>query len=99
MSRFGILLLACLAFAVGACDKPQPQPTLVDTAVVEAPKEKPRAVSPEGVAYLQKLRTGRTPFGTNGFDLAALRTGMGTRRAPANKEIKLARVKAGEVPC
>ena len=64
-----------------------------------APAEKPKPVSPEGVEYLQKLRKNRTPFGTNGFDLAALRAGMGSRREPKDKDVKLTRVKAGEVPC
>src|SRR5579872_2578471 len=37
--------------------------------------DKPRAVSPEGVAYLERLRKG-APFGTNGFSLELLRLGM-----------------------
>ena len=60
--------------------------------------DKPRAVSPEGIAYLQRLR-GNTPFGTNDFDLNGLRAGMGSRQEPANQEIKLMRVKVGEIPC
>ncbi|MCC7424493.1 MAG: alpha/beta hydrolase [Planctomycetaceae bacterium] len=62
------------------------------------PAGTPRAVSPEGVAYLQRLRK-NTPFGTNQFDLKALRAGMGTRRVPTNKEIQITLVKAGDVPC
>lgn len=94
--RYHMLFLALLAIAIGSCDKPVPPP-----AVVEPPKvveEKPKPVSPEGVAYLEKLRQ-RTPFGTNNFDLAALRSGMGTRRPPADKDIRITRVKAGDVPC
>ena len=62
------------------------------------PVDKPRSVSREGVEYLQKLRK-RTPFGTNDFDLTALRAGMGTRLEPTIKDIKLIRVKVGEIPC
>lgn len=58
-----------------------------------------REVSREGVDYLQKLRTNRTPFGTNDFNLAALRAGMGTRRMPTIKEVVLIKVLVGEVPC
>jgi acetyl esterase/lipase len=58
----------------------------------------PWTVSREGVEYLQRLRK-NTPFGTESFDLAALRTGMGTRREPTIKDVKLIRVKVEEVPC
>lgn len=61
-------------------------------------KDQPRRVSPQGIEYLQKLRK-RTPFGANDFDLAALRSGMGSRREPKNKDIKLLRVKVGDIPC
>ena len=40
-----------------------------------------RGVSREGIEYLQRLRK-NTPFGTERFDLAALRAGMGSRRPP-----------------
>jgi acetyl esterase/lipase len=40
-----------------------------------------------------------TPFGTNKFDLAALRAGMGSRREPTIKGIKLIRGKIGAIPC
>ena len=63
-----------------------------------ASADKPRAVSPEGNAYLQRLLK-NTPFGTVGFDLQGLRAGMGARQEPANKDIKLIRVKIGEIPC
>lgn len=57
-----------------------------------------RDVSPEGKAYLQKLLK-RTPFGTNDFNLAALRAGMGSRREPTIKGVKLIKVKVGDIPC
>lgn len=55
-------------------------------------------VSPEGVAYLERLRK-NTPFGTNDFDLVALRAGMGSRRQPTIPDVKLIKVMVGEVPC
>src|SRR5262245_17371465 len=64
----------------------------------EAAPAKRRVVSPEGLTFLQKLRS-HTPFGTTGFDLQGLRAGMGARQEPANKEIKLIRAKVGEIPC
>jgi monoterpene epsilon-lactone hydrolase len=64
----------------------------------EASADKPRVVSPEGTAFLQRLSK-NTPFGTVGFDLKGLRAGMGARQEPANKDIKLIRVKIGEIPC
>jgi acetyl esterase/lipase len=57
-----------------------------------------REVSPEGKAYLQKLQK-RIPFGTNDFNLAALRAGMGSRREPTIKGVKLIKVKVGDIPC
>ena len=57
-----------------------------------------REVSPEGIAYLQKLRK-RTPFGANDFNLTALRAGMGSRREPTIKDVKLLKVKVGDIPC
>ncbi len=57
-----------------------------------------REVSREGIAYLQKLRK-RTPFGTKDFNLEALRAGMGTRHAPTIKDVKLIKVKVGDIPC
>jgi acetyl esterase/lipase len=63
-----------------------------------ASADKPRAVSPEGIAYLQK-RLKSPPFGTTDFDLKGLRAGMGSRQEPTNKDIKLIRVKVGEIPC
>ncbi|MCE9566735.1 MAG: alpha/beta hydrolase fold domain-containing protein [Planctomycetes bacterium] len=64
-----------------------------------APELMKREVSREGVEYLEKLRKNRTPFGTNEFNLEALRKGMGSRREPTIKDVKLIKVKVGEVPC
>jgi acetyl esterase/lipase len=58
----------------------------------------PPPVSREGIEYLAKLRKG-TPFGTKEFNLSALRAGMGTRRAPTIKGVKLIMVKVAEIPC
>ena len=57
-----------------------------------------RTISREGIEYLQKLRK-NTPFGTNGFDLTGLRAGMGSRREPTIKDVKLIKVKVGDIPC
>src|SRR5262245_52001202 len=57
-----------------------------------------REVSREGREYLQMLLK-RTPFGANGFNLAALRAGMGSRRPPTIKNVKLIKVKVGDIPC
>ncbi len=66
-------------------------------APAAAPELMKRDVSPEGVAYLQKLRK-NTPFGTNDFNMAALRAGMGTRLEPTIKDVKLAKVTVGDIP-
>jgi len=71
---------------------------LACVVAVGAAQDKQKAVSPEGVAYLQKLQK-RTPFGTNSFDLKSLRAGMGSRRVPAIKDVKLISVKIGDIPC
>jgi len=70
--------------------KPAVQPAL--------PELMNRAVSREGIEYLQQLRK-QTPFGTNDFNLEALRVGMGSRRAPTIKDVKLIKVKVGDFPC
>lgn len=62
------------------------------------PAASPSTVSREGVEYLQKLRK-NTPFGATDFNLERLRAGMGSRREPADKEVKLIRSKVGEIPC
>lgn len=92
MKRFAgttllLFLVAVSAYAVD--DTPPPS---------AAPASKQRTVSPEGSAYLQKLLK-RTPFGTTDFNLKGLRAGMGTRREPSIKDVKLIRLKIGEIPC
>ncbi|MBM4073564.1 MAG: steryl acetyl hydrolase [Planctomycetes bacterium] len=57
-----------------------------------------QTVSPESIKYLQRLRK-NIPFGTNDFDLAGLRAGMGSRRLPTIKGVKLIKVKIGDIPC
>jgi sialidase-1 len=57
-----------------------------------------RTVSQEGTQYLERLRRG-APFGTDNFDLGALRAGMGTRNEPAIPGVKLLKVNVGDVPC
>jgi epsilon-lactone hydrolase len=59
---------------------------------------KPRVVSQEGIADLQRRLKG-TPFGTVNFDLQGLRAGMGTRHEPRVKGVRLIRLKIGEIPC
>jgi acetyl esterase/lipase len=110
----GTMLLVCaVAFDGYAVDNQQPRPQEAaqkDSAAIlkkehgdvppaaEASAGKPKAVSREGVEYLQRLRK-NTPFGTVGFDMEGLRAGMGSRREPTIKDIKLIRVKVGDVPC
>src|SRR5690242_7068825 len=69
-----------------------------DSSAVRLPNSdlKPRVVSREAVDYLQRLRK-NTPFGTRGFDLQALRAGMGSRHEPTIKGVRVVRVKIGEV--
>lgn len=86
MKRFTSSMLLVLALAAGAY------------AVEDNAPEPKKSVSRESVEYLQRLRK-NSPFGTNGFDLEALRAGMGSRREPTVKDTKLIRVKVGEVPC
>jgi len=80
-----VLVVALVAYAA---DERPPQ----------SPPSLPTTVSPEGAEYLAKLRK-RTPFGAKDFDLDGLRKGMGSRREPADKEVKLIPVKVGEIPC
>jgi len=111
---FEIALLVCVV-AVGAyaVDDNQRQPKVTvqkDSAAVPkrdnggipprwgAAENEQWAVSRESVEYLQRLRK-NTPFGTKGFDLAALRAGMGSRREPTIKGIQFIRVKIGGTPC
>ena len=69
-----------------------------DRELPAVPELMKREVSREGVAYLERLRK-NTPFGTNGFDLKALRSGMGSRRKPTLEGVVLAKVEVGDVPC
>ena len=63
------------------------------------PQEVPqKAVSRESVDYLQALRR-NTPFGTDGFDLAGLRAGMGSRRQPTIPDVEIIAVKIENIPC
>ncbi len=90
--HFGMALLFFIVTAVAyaaADNSPQPSGTAAD---------KPRTVSPEGLALLERLRK-NTPFGTNGFDLQGLRAGMGARHEPTLKDVQLVRLKIGEIPC
>lgn len=87
-----VLVVAVRAYAVD--DNPS-QTTAPPTVATEG---KPKAVSPESVQYLERMRK-NIPFGTNGLDLKALRVGMGSRREPATKEVKLTRVQVAEIPC
>lgn len=63
-----------------------------------ASDEKPKAVSQEGVEYLEKLMKGM-PFGTVDFNLEGLRAGMGARNEPRVTGVKLIRLKVGHIPC
>jgi epsilon-lactone hydrolase len=90
---FLILLLTC--FVVAASSAPAADPPSIPGI---DPRDTQHAVSPEGAAYLEKLRK-NTPFGTNSFDFQGLRAGMGTRIEPTIKDVKLIKAKVGEVPC
>ncbi|MBC8352829.1 MAG: alpha/beta hydrolase [Planctomycetes bacterium] len=94
MKRFVGTSLLVFVVAVGAyaVDDKRAQPT------ASAPADKARAVSQESIAYLQRLRK-NTPFGTADFNLEGLRAGMGSRREPTIKDIKLIRSKIGEISC
>jgi acetyl esterase/lipase len=70
-------------------DIPPPSAALAD---------KPRVVSQESIAYLQRLRK-NTPFGETDFNLEGLRAGMGSRREPTIKNVRLIRSKIGKIPC
>ena len=102
MKRFLAAGLICLvgagAYAAGERPDGSAIPNVEKRDIAARADGKPRTISPEGVAYLDKLRK-RTPFGAKEFDLAALRAGMGGRREPKSKDIKLIRVKVGDIPC
>ncbi|MBC7856678.1 MAG: hypothetical protein IAF94_24885, partial [Pirellulaceae bacterium] len=90
MGRFAAWLLICTTVATAcAADESKPAIPGIESGDTE------RAVSPEGAAYLEKLRK-NTPFGTNSFDMKGLRAGMGTRIEPTIKDVKLIKVKVGE---
>lgn len=86
-------VLLCLV-AVGAYAADEQPPRTQSEAADFQPKE----VSQESIDYLKRMRK-NTPFGNNGLDLKALRAGMGSRREPTLKDVKLVRAKVGEIPC
>lgn len=57
-----------------------------------------REVSAAGRDFLDRRRQS-PPFGATTFDLDGLRAGMGARREPMAPDVRLAPIKAGEVPC
>ena len=94
MRRFTAVSLLVWVVTVGAFAAGEDKPAIpgIESGDTE------RAVSPEGAAYLERLRK-NTPFGTNSFDMQGLRAGMGTRIEPTIKDVKLSKVKVGEIPC
>ena len=105
-----VCVVAAIAYAVNN-NEPQTKATLQEDspAIAKrdngdippqsgAPGDKKREASRESVEYLQKLRK-NTPFGTKGFDLKALRAGMGSRREPTIKGVKCIRARIGDIPC
>lgn len=110
MKRFAspLLLIGVIALGAHAVDDLAPQqpkaaqqepPAILKKDNGDVPPEgRQKAVSREAVEYLEKLRK-NTPFGTNGFDLKALRAGMGSRREPTIRGVKLIRTKVGDIPC
>src|SRR5262245_16417774 len=91
-------IILFLSLAAPAHGEPPAVPNVDKADIAPRTDGKPRTVSPEGAAYLEMLLK-RTPFGAKDFDMAALRAGMGSRRAPKDKDMKLVRVKVGDVPC
>ena len=106
MKRFSGTALLLFVFAggpysAGDDSPPQPVPAQRDSGDTPPPAssaDKPRVVSPEGIAYLERLRR-NTPFGTTGFDLQALRAGMGARQEPTTRDVQLIRSMIGDIPC
>ena len=99
MKHFAAKALLVCAIAFGAYvvyDNPL-LPTVI-AQEVSAPADTQKAVSQESIEYLERMRT-KTPFGAASFDLKALRAGMGSRHEPTLKDVKLIRVKIGEIPC
>jgi acetyl esterase/lipase len=62
------------------------------------PGQVPPSPSPAGVQYLETLRQ-NVPFGTDQFDLQALRAGMGSRREPSITGVLVQHVQVGDIPC
>jgi acetyl esterase/lipase len=78
--------------------QPQAKPTVHKDSPAIPKRDKLRGISRESIEYLQKLRK-NTPFGTNGFDLTALRAGMGSRREPSIKDVRFIRARVEDIPC
>jgi len=57
-----------------------------------------RAVSPEGLQFLERRRQS-PPFGATTFDLNGLRAGLGARQTPSTPGVTLTKVMVGDVPC
>jgi len=69
-------------------------------AAPPVPELMKREVSREGVEYLEKLRKNRTPFGTNVLRSEGVASRhWDPRREPTIKDVKLIKVKVGEIPC
>ena len=102
MKRFVGTVLLVFVLAVGAYavddTRPQTKAPVQNDTVQKDSADKPRAVSRESIAYLQRLRK-NTPFGTTDFNLERLRAGMGSRRAPTIKDVRLVRSKIGKISC
>lgn len=94
MIRLAAVLVAMLMFAsvVHAVEAPT-----ATAPAIASPRDNQAPISPEGAAYLARLRK-NTPFGTNGFDLQGLRRGMGTRREPKREGFRFIRTMIGEIP-
>jgi len=115
MKRSAGMALLVFLIAAGTCafagNYPQPKAT-VQGGSAAIPKrvngdtppssgalvDKQRAASRESIEYLQKLRK-NPPFGTADFKLEQLRAGMGSRREPAVKDVRLIRSKFGDISC
>ena len=87
MIRTALSLMLLPVFAIRADDQ-TPSPEVAQ----------PRAVSPEGRAFLEERRK-TPPFGAVAFDLEGLRAAMGTRVEPTVEGVKLIRTRIGEIPC
>lgn len=90
MRRLVETLLLFSMVSVGARADSTPRPW-------SAPPTEQRTVSQESVEYLQKLRQ-HPPFGATDFNLEQLRAGMGSRREPTIKNVRLIRATIGKIP-